>query len=140
MIEVHWDPVQLLRAKTALTKLEAENFIRPELPGYIDMVLTVAEVYPPQYAGAHYERTGRLDRSWVSTIEKLDARIKNIAPYSGWVLARNPRHKIGAKRSMRMDWKVGKDNAWPVVKNVMIDKMAEWIVYMEHKAFRLWER
>jgi hypothetical protein len=140
LIDLSWDPVQLLKARTALTHLEAENFIRPELPGYIESVLTVADVYPTQFKGAHYERTGKLKASWETSVVGLDARIKNIAPYAGWVLLRNPRHKIGTKRAMRMDWKVEKGNAWPLVNLLMIDKMADWIVYMEHKAFRLWER
>lgn len=147
-VQIIVDQGDLLQANAALTKLQAEQFIRPELPGYLKSVMTVAEVYPPQFAGARYERTGHLKGSWAKEMGYPDARVRNLADYAGWVLARNPRHYKKAagrpgkdpRKSMSMLWKVEKGNAWPEVPRIMRDKMTDWIDYMEHKAFKLWER
>jgi hypothetical protein len=142
MIEVIADPVQLLKVKQALSSLQAENFIRPELEVYGKSVVEVASPYPNQAEGARYVRTGTLGDRWERSVSGLDVRIKNLAPYAGWVLARNPKRRKGAlrpgkdRKSMSMDWKFG----WKQTAAVMLEQMDEWIVYMEHKAFRLWER
>lgn len=144
MIEIIADPVQLKRLGQALTDLEARNFIKPELDVYGRNVVTEASVYPKQAQGARYERTFTLRDSWERSVTGLEVRIKDTAPYAGWVLARNPRRRKrrelepgrGARKAMSMDWKFG----WKQTYQVMLDKMDEWIVYMEHKAFRLWER
>ena len=144
MIEIIADPQQLLRLGQALTNLEAEKFIKPELDVYGRNVVTEASAYPAQAEGAKYERTFTLRDSWERSVTGLDVRIKDTAPYSGWVLARNPRKRKRAalkpgkdrRKAMRMDWKFG----WKQTYQVMQDVMDEWIVWMEHKAFRLWER
>jgi len=136
MIEVIADPVQLMKVGQALTNMEAENFIRPELDTFTEAVIDEASPYPPQSPEARYERTQHLGDSWSQTIQGLDAKVKNAAEYAGWVLTRNPRHAVGAKRKMRMGWKFG----WKETYTVMQEEMDKWIVMMEHKAFRLWER
>lgn len=143
MIEVIVDQGDLIKAKQALTSLEAENFIRPELPGYVRSVMAVAEVYPPEVTGSRYKRTGTIKESWSSDVRSLEVEIKNLAPYSGFVLARNPKQRRTAelkpgrdRKAMSMGWKA----AWKQTGTVMLDQMDEWIYQMERKAFRLWER
>lgn len=48
MIEVSVDPVQLKKVGDALTDLEAQHFIKPELPPFGKMVVDVMEVYPAE--------------------------------------------------------------------------------------------
>ena len=48
MIEVIADPIQLKKVGQALTDLEAQQFIKPELPPFGRMVVDVMQVYPSE--------------------------------------------------------------------------------------------
>ena len=73
-----------------------------------------------------YRRTGNLARRWANSVSGLDARMQNQAGYSGYVM--------GQKQPWA--WKAG----WRRFQKIATDRMDIWILEMESKAFKLWER
>ena len=126
----------LLRASEALTHLQAENFIRPELDDFGRSVMDIARVYPSEHGPISYKRpvgkrrayrrTRNLARQFISSVSGLDARMQNLAGYSGYVM--------GQKQPYA--WKAG----WQRFQKIATDRMDLWILEMESKAFRLWLR
>lgn len=176
-VELVVDQMDLLKAEQALTNLQAENLIRPEMAPFGEAVTAIMKVYPSagivlkssqQYRqerasarslgkmlglggalaglvskqtsgkGPGYKRTYKYSESWTATLEGLNEHIVNDAPYSGFVggLDASPGGKSGAKGNQPYTWRYG----WQRLKKVAEDTMDEWIVRIERKAFRLWER
>lgn len=175
-VELIVDQGDLLKAEQALTGLQAENFIRPNLDTFGKAVIEEASPYPApglvlkssqQYrgerasarmlggsvlggffaslvsketggAGSTYKRTGEYGRQWKASTQGLNERIENLAVYAGYVggLDASPGGKEGAKGNQPYTWRYG----WKRLKKVAEDTMDAWILEMEHKAFRLWER
>ena len=148
MIEMVGNP-QLLAEGQALTKLQAENFLRPELEQFGKAVVLDAAIYPaagtvlqPKRSGtawllnlfspakarapSKYQRTGNLGQSWRQSMTGLDVKVENLATYAGYVM--------GPKQPYT--WRYG----WRRLQNIMADTMDFWILKMEHDAFSLWER
>ena len=125
-----------VRAGEALTHLQAEHFIRPELDDFGRSVVDIAKVYPPEHGPLSYKRpvgdrkayrrTGNLARQWANSVSGLDARMQNQAGYSDYVM--------GQKQPW--SWKAG----WKRFSKIATDRMDIWILEMESKAWRLWER
>lgn len=126
----------LLRVDERLTNLQAENFIRPELGNFGQSVIALAAVYPPAHGPISYKRpvgdrkpyrrTGALSQTWVASLAGLGAEMKNLSGYSDYVM--------GSKQPYA--WKAG----WKQLSKLARDRMDIWILEMESKAFRLWER
>jgi hypothetical protein len=126
----------LLRANEALTQLQAENFLRPELAGFGSSVVDLAKVYPPEHGPLSYfrpvgkrqayRRTGNLARQWASSVAGLNVRIQNFAGYSEPVMGQRQPYAYKA--------------GWKRLKQVAADRMDIWVLETESKAWRLWER
>lgn len=136
MTDFIFEKSDLLRAQEALTHLQAENFIRPELSDFGRSVIALASIYPPAHGPLSYKRpvgnrrpyrrTGNLAARWAESLAGLGVRLQNMADYSDYVM--------GQKQPYA--WKAG----WKRLRQMMMDRMDIWILEMESKAFRLWER
>lgn len=167
ILTVEGGPKRLLAPGEALDSLSAQRFIRPNLIDYGKRVVKDAEEYPPEeatyqtrakrgksygrggqlgsllrnvtargsetkQAKSAYQRTYNLRNQWHRSIHgvagatDLKQQIENKADYAGYVMGRKQPYT----------WRYG----WRRLRKIMLDQMDLWILEMESKAFRLWNR
>ena len=86
MIEVKFEPRDILSLELALTKLDAEILLKHEWGPFLDNFVKYVKIYPPEIPGSSYVRTHHLEESWTSgVVDPLTAQVINAAIYAGWV-------------------------------------------------------
>ena len=86
MIEVQFEPRDIVGLDLAMKRLDAKVLLQGEWNPFMVRFIELVGKYPPDFAGNTYKRTGHLGRSWTKqVVDPLTARIGNDAIYAGWV-------------------------------------------------------
>ena len=86
MVTIEWDPADLRGLNSALLATMPENFIDQDLEISGKKVKREASVYPSDFPGNTYRRTGRLKAGWYSRMVQGHAvAVGNVVDYSDWV-------------------------------------------------------
>jgi len=87
LIEVEFEPRDILSLELALKNLDAAALLKDEWMPFMARVIEVSGAYPPVPAGSKYIRTFHLNRSWdKEVINPLTAQVLNNAIYAGYVV------------------------------------------------------
>ena len=86
MITAEIDPRDLREFVLAMRGLDPKELFKDEWLPFVKAVAEDAGMYPPDFPGNTYVRTGNLGRNWrYAVLSPLSAEVGNAAVYAGYV-------------------------------------------------------
>jgi hypothetical protein len=133
MIEVKFEPRDIVKFELAMKKLDAGSLLEDEWKPFLENYIKYVKIYPAEIPDSKYIRTHILENSWsYKVVDPLraqvlnDAKQPNSAIYAGWVQGHE---QTGGHAS----------NGWTNAFDKAKDHAAYLVQTIMDKAVRIWE-